>query len=84
MEGRLWATSNSARGARFSFNLPNEVESRRTSPQDDVHQLPQLPIPGATDANDTDPVGALGELIQMGDAPACNICGPLQADAHSS
>ena len=24
-----------------------------------------------------DPVGALGELIQMGDAPACNICGSL-------
>ena len=30
-----------------------------------------------TNANDTDPVGALGELIQMGDAPACNICGSL-------
>jgi ribonucleoside-diphosphate reductase alpha chain len=30
-----------------------------------------------TDANSTDPVGALGELIQMGDAPACNICGSL-------
>jgi len=27
--------------------------------------------------NDKDPVGALGELIQMGDAPACNICGSL-------
>ena len=25
----------------------------------------------------TDPVEALGELIQMGDAPACNICGSL-------
>ena len=24
-----------------------------------------------------DPVGALGEMIQMGDAPACNICGSL-------
>ena len=30
-----------------------------------------------TDANSADPVGALGELIQMGDAPACNICGSL-------
>ena len=38
-----------------------------------------LPIPNhpTTDAKGTDPVGALGELIQMGDAPACNICGSL-------
>ena len=37
--GRLWATPNSERGASFHFNLPNEVESRRTSAQDDVHPL---------------------------------------------
>jgi PAS domain S-box-containing protein len=37
--GRLWATSNSERGASFHFTLPNEVESRRTSAQDDVHPL---------------------------------------------
>jgi PAS domain S-box-containing protein len=37
--GRLWATSNSERGANFHFTLPNEVESRRTSAQDDVHPL---------------------------------------------
>jgi C4-dicarboxylate-specific signal transduction histidine kinase len=37
--GRLWATSNSERGASFHFNLPNEVESRRTSAQDDVRPL---------------------------------------------
>src|SRR5208337_3381928 len=38
-----------------------------------------LPMPAqpALDAYGTDPVGALGELIQMGDAPACNICGSL-------
>jgi len=38
-----------------------------------------LPIPNhpTTDAKGTDPVGALGELIQMGDSPACNICGSL-------
>ena len=35
--GRLWATSNSERGASFHFTLPNEAESRRTSAQDDVH-----------------------------------------------
>jgi ribonucleoside-diphosphate reductase alpha chain len=34
-------------------------------------------IQPATDADRTDPVGALGELIEMGDAPACNICGSL-------
>jgi PAS domain S-box-containing protein len=37
--GRLWATSNSERGASFHFTLPNEVESRRTSAQDDVRPL---------------------------------------------
>jgi len=37
--GRLWATSNPERGASFHFNLPNEVESRRTSAQDEVHPL---------------------------------------------
>jgi len=38
-----------------------------------------LPIPNhpTTDAKGTDPVGALGELIQMGDSPACNVCGSL-------
>jgi signal transduction histidine kinase len=37
--GRLWATSNSERGASFHFTLPNEVEGRRTSAQDDVRPL---------------------------------------------
>ena len=33
----------------------------------------RLPVP----SNGSDPMEALGELIQMGDAPACNICGSL-------
>jgi PAS domain S-box-containing protein len=37
--GRLWATSNSERGASFHFTLPNEVESRRASAPDDVRSL---------------------------------------------
>jgi ribonucleoside-diphosphate reductase alpha chain len=36
--------------------------------------MPTLPT---TDGKGTDPAGALGELVQMGDAPACNICGSL-------
>ena len=37
----------------------------------------------STDANSADPVGALGELIQMGDAPACNMCGSLMVRSGS-
>ena len=36
--------------------------------------MPTLPT---TDDKGTDPVEALGELVQMGDAPACNNCGSL-------
>jgi PAS domain S-box-containing protein len=35
--GRLWATSNSGRGASFHFTLPSEVESRHTPAQGDAH-----------------------------------------------
>ena len=45
--------------------------------QGELFKALPMPVQPMTDANDTDPVGALGELIQMGDAPACNICGSL-------
>jgi ribonucleoside-diphosphate reductase alpha chain len=45
--------------------------------QGELFQPLPMPVQPFRDANDTDPVGALGELIQMGDAPACNICGSL-------
>jgi ribonucleoside-diphosphate reductase alpha chain len=48
-----------------------------TGDQGDLFKALPTPIQPATDANGADPVGALGELIQMGDAPACNICGSL-------
>ena len=44
--------------------------------QGELFNAPPLPTQAAVDSN-VDPVGALGELIQMGDAPACNICGSL-------
>jgi ribonucleoside-diphosphate reductase alpha chain len=45
--------------------------------QGELFKALPMRIQPALDANSTDPVGALGELIQMGDAPACNICGSL-------
>ena len=48
-----------------------------TGDQGELFKALPMPIQPAGDANVTDPVGALGELIQMGDAPACNICGSL-------
>ena len=48
-----------------------------TGDQGDLFKALPMPIQQLREANDTDPVGALGELIQMGDAPACNICGSL-------
>ena len=40
-----------------------------TGEQGELFRALPTPIQPATDANGTDPVGALGELIQMGDAP---------------
>ena len=48
-----------------------------TGDQGELFKTLPMPVQPAMDANGTDPVGALGELIQMGDAPACNICGSL-------
>jgi signal transduction histidine kinase len=36
--GRLWATSNSGRGASFHFTLPSKGERRTTSAQSDIPQ----------------------------------------------
>ena len=48
-----------------------------TGDQGELFKALPMSIQHLREANDTDPVGALGELIQMGDAPACNICGSL-------
>src|SRR5271166_1326646 len=48
-----------------------------TGDQGDLFKALAMPVQPAIEANSSDPVGALGDLIQMGDAPACNICGSL-------
>jgi ribonucleoside-diphosphate reductase alpha chain len=48
-----------------------------TGEQGELFRALPMPFQPATGANGIDPVGALGEMIQMGDAPACNICGSL-------
>ena len=48
-----------------------------TGDQGELFKALPMPVQAAIEANSSDPVGALGELIQMGDAPACNICGSL-------
>src|SRR5271166_1858425 len=45
--------------------------------QGELFKALPMHIQPAIEANSSDPVGALGELIQMGDAPTCNICGSL-------
>ena len=48
-----------------------------TGEQGELFRALPMPAEAAPASNATDPVEALGELIQMGDAPACNICGSL-------
>src|ERR1039458_8693205 len=48
-----------------------------TGDQGELFKALPMSIQPARDAKSTDPVGALGELIQIGDSLACNICGSL-------
>ena len=48
-----------------------------TGDQGELFKALPMAIHSTADANGTDPVGALRELVQMGDGPACNICGSL-------
>jgi ribonucleoside-diphosphate reductase alpha chain len=48
-----------------------------TGEQGELFRPIPMAIQVATASKDTDPVEALGQFIQMGDAPACNICGSL-------
>jgi ribonucleoside-diphosphate reductase alpha chain len=48
-----------------------------TGEQEELFRAIPIATQNAVASDGTDPVGALGELIEMGDAPACNICGSL-------
>ena len=45
--------------------------------QGELFVPPPVAVHSSAVPNDNDAVGALGELVQLGDAPACNICGAL-------
>jgi len=48
-----------------------------TGEQGELFRAIPIVTQGAAASDGTDPVEALGQFIQMGDAPACNICGSL-------
>ena len=48
-----------------------------TGEQGELFVPPPVAVRSSAVPNDNDAVGALGELVQLGDAPACNICGAL-------
>ena len=54
-----------------------------TGDQGELFKALPMPVQAAIEANSSDQAGALGELIQMGDAPACNICGSLMVRSGS-
>ena len=48
-----------------------------TGEQGELFVPPPVAVHSSAIPNDNDAVRALGELVQLGDAPACNICGAL-------
>jgi ribonucleoside-diphosphate reductase alpha chain len=52
------------------------------SKQDQLFEIPAARRPAAA-GNGSNEVGALAELVQMGDAPACNSCGSLMLRSGS-
>ena len=48
-----------------------------TGEQGELFVPPPVAVHSPAIPNDKDAVGALRELVQLGDAPACNICGSL-------
>ena len=55
-----------------------------TGEQGELFVPPPVAVHSSAVPNDNDAVGALGELVQLGDAPACNICGALMVRSGNS
>jgi ribonucleoside-diphosphate reductase alpha chain len=55
-----------------------------TGEQGELFVPPPVAVHASAVPNDNDAVGALGELVQLGDAPACNICGALMVRSGNS
>src|SRR5215469_9884162 len=48
-----------------------------TGKQGELFKALPLAVHASAPSDGSDPVEALGELLEMGDAPACNVCGSL-------
>jgi ribonucleoside-diphosphate reductase alpha chain len=48
-----------------------------TGEQGELFKALPVAVHASAPSDGSDPVEALGELVQMGDAPACNVCGSL-------
>ena len=77
LDGNPFQCSNSS-SSHFPFSRPTpEAFSPPNATRGSSLIVVTVPGQSAVNSHGEDPVSALGDMIQMGDAPACNICRSL-------